>query len=149
MKKLTIMVGAPGSGKTTYAKDLVKKSGNTVIISSDEIRAELFGDEAVQADPTRVFSLAYARANKALANGKDVIFDSTAANPLLRSRVVEACGKNAEAVEFVFIDTPLDVCLKRNKMRSRHVPDNVIRRYIARLIPPTEAEGGSVVRIGS
>lgn len=65
-----------------------------------------------------------------------------------RSLIIKECGKNAKQIEFVFVDTPLAACLERNRSRARHVPDDVIRRYIARLIPPTEAEGGKVVYVG-
>lgn len=43
-----VMVGVPGSGKSTYASSLKATSKNTVIVSSDAVRKEFFGDEAIQ-----------------------------------------------------------------------------------------------------
>lgn len=44
MPKFIMMVGLPGSGKSTWAKEYVKTSENeTVILSSDAVREELFG----------------------------------------------------------------------------------------------------------
>lgn len=46
MGKLILPVGVPGSGKSTAGK----KNQDAVVLSSDAIRGELFGDEAIQYD---------------------------------------------------------------------------------------------------
>lgn len=53
MNKLYMMIGLPGSGKSTIAKEL-SKSEDTVIVSSDEIRKEL-GDINDQSQNNKVF----------------------------------------------------------------------------------------------
>lgn len=40
---LYVMVGLSGSGKSSIAKEIVKISENTIIVSSDAIREELTG----------------------------------------------------------------------------------------------------------
>ena len=48
MPKFIMMVGLPGSGKSTWAKEYAKTSENeTVILSSDAIREELFRSRGV------------------------------------------------------------------------------------------------------
>ena len=54
-KKLIILCGIPGSGKTTYAKKYIENNANTIHLSSDAIRKELYGDESVQGNPGEVF----------------------------------------------------------------------------------------------
>ena len=44
-------------------------------------------------------------------------------------------------VDVLYFDTPLEVCLERNRRRSRCVPEDAVRRMAARLEPPTRAEG--------
>ena len=44
MAKLNIMIGIPGSGKTKYAKTELL-TDNTVYLSSDDIRVDMFGFE--------------------------------------------------------------------------------------------------------
>ena len=44
MAKLNIMIGIPGSGKTKYAKTELS-TDNTVYLSSDDIRVDMFGFE--------------------------------------------------------------------------------------------------------
>jgi predicted kinase len=45
--KAFVMVGAPGSGKSTFASKLAE-SENAFIVSGDNVRAELYGNEATQ-----------------------------------------------------------------------------------------------------
>ena len=61
--KLIVMVGLPGSGKSTYAKELIKKGRADIILSSDAIREELTGDESNQTVNDKVFKLLYQRMN--------------------------------------------------------------------------------------
>ena len=50
----TMVVGIPGSGKSTFAEE--HKNENTIHISSDAIREEIFGDAGCQDDNNRVFN---------------------------------------------------------------------------------------------
>ena len=61
---LILLVGIPGSGKTTYAEKYIKENPNAVHLSSDKIRAELWGNEATQGDNNEVFSLMQSRATE-------------------------------------------------------------------------------------
>ena len=63
---LILLVGVPGSGKTTYAEKYVEEHPNTIHISSDRIRAELWGSEATQGDNNEVFSLMEYKTNRKL-----------------------------------------------------------------------------------
>ena len=54
MPTLTLMIGCPGSGKSTIAKKMAQNTG-AVIVSTDAIRGELFGDENCQMNPRLVF----------------------------------------------------------------------------------------------
>lgn len=59
MNKLYMMIGLPGSGKSTIAKE-ISKSEDAVIVSSDEIRKEL-GDINDQSQNNKVFEEAEKR----------------------------------------------------------------------------------------
>lgn len=75
--KLEILIGLPGSGKSTYAKEEHESDSNSVYLSSDKIREELYGNESVQGNPAEVFTLMQSRAIEALKNGRDVFYDAT------------------------------------------------------------------------
>lgn len=54
MNDFYMMIGLPGSGKSTVAKSIASNT-TAVIISSDEIRAELFGNAEIQENTGLVF----------------------------------------------------------------------------------------------
>lgn len=124
--KVTIMVGLPGSGKSVMAKELAKEWGNTEVISTDEIRHELYGSEDIQDNPEQVFALAYSRARGALANGMDVIFDATNVRTKYRKQLKKELEGEDVTFEAFVMDTPIDVCKERNAARERIVPEEVI-----------------------
>ena len=69
-----MLVGPPGAGKTSYAKWLKKKYMNFEIISPDEIRKEMTGDECDQTNNTAVFDKVYSRICTYLAECYNVIY---------------------------------------------------------------------------
>ena len=71
---LYVMCGISGSGKSTYAKTLKMSIPNTEIVSTDEIREELFGSASVQKEPKKVFQIAYDWTRRLLEQRKNVVF---------------------------------------------------------------------------
>ena len=65
MTTLYVMCGLPSSGKTTYAK-LLAEEIDGIVVSSDGIRAEWYGDEAIQGDPSKIFREVELRCKNAL-----------------------------------------------------------------------------------
>ena len=133
---LTIMIGCPGSGKSTIAKKMAQNTG-AVIVSTDAIRGELFGDEGCQDNPMRVFKTAYERIASALSNGKDVYFDATNlhregrndARFKINNMFFEEGGTPGNIkYEAVLVRADLETCLRRNRTRSRHVPEDVLAK---------------------
>ena len=53
-------------------------------------------------------------------------------------KIAELYGAEPEAL---FFDTPVDVCVERNRKRQRVVPEDVIHKLAAKLRSPTIAEG--------
>jgi predicted kinase len=142
-KKLIVLVGLPGSGKSTWAAQQ-----HMGILSSDAVREILTGDPENQTANRLVFpTLRYLLGKRVEAGMTATILDATSLTPKERKvwiRTAEALGCAAEAV---FFDTPLEVCKSRNATRSRVVPDDVMDRFAARLVRPTEAEGFTTVTL--
>jgi predicted kinase len=133
------MIGAPGAGKSYYTEQL-----NVEIISTDAIRGEINKDENDQSNGYLVFKTAYKRMRKLLYEGKDVVFDATNVTRKARKKVMKNALKGTEFIA-VFVDTPLETCIKQNKERPRQVKDDVIESFYNRLEKPTLEEGFSEI----
>ena len=142
MSRAIIGIGLPGSGKSTDLRLLAADIGATYICP-DDIRHEVAGDAADQSRNPIVWKLAYERLRRALVNGGQVVFDATNANGGDRRKLVAFCREHTDTVEGIWFDTSLMVCLERNRLRPRVVPDEVIGRMYNQLKqdPPTENEG--------
>ncbi len=140
-----VLIGAPASGKTTWARENALRLG-AEIVSSDEVRWEMqrggWGDPR---DLAQVFAEVARRARVHLAAGRNVILDAT--HWLRRHRRYAAAlarESGARAVA-VWIDTPLDVCLARNAARSHsgwgaRTDDQAVIDMHGALEPPSAEE---------
>ena len=127
---LYVMIGPAGSGKSTFAKQIPY----CCRVCPDSIRKEWFGDEASQREPERVFERAYKTMEDLLCAGFDVAFDATSTTAFARKKILQRvdgiqCRKVA-----IYMNTPLAECQRRNKLRQRQVPDDVIVRQYNQLM---------------
>ena len=143
---LILLIGPPGCGKSTYARQYVEEHSNTIHLSSDGIRKELWGDEATQGDNNEVFSLMQSRAINALNNGQNVIYDATNVTRKDRSYIILACPKFAK-IEAHIIWAPIETCIERDAIRERTVGKEVIDRILKRFQAPFYDEGISEIKI--
>ena len=143
---LILLVGIPGSGKTTYAEKYIKENPNTVHFSSDKIRAELWGNEATQGDNNEVFFLMQSRAIEALNNGQSVVYDATNITRKDRSYIITLCPKFAK-IECHIIWAPIETCIERDAARERTVGKEVIDRMLKRFQAPYYDEGIDEIKI--
>ena len=144
--KLILLIGIPGSGKTTYARKYIPKHPNTVHLSSDTIRLELWGDEATQGDNNEVFSLMQKRAIEALNNGKSVVYDATNMTRKDRSYIISQCPKFVH-IEAHIIWAPIEMCIERDASRKRTVGKAVIDRMLKKFQAPYYDEGIDEIKV--
>ena len=137
MRKLYVMIGIPGSGKSTIAKNIAKLN-NCKVVSTDDIRKEINGSEECQANGQLIFDTAYERIGKFLDDDECVVFDATNTKSEYRSFIFRYYETEYIAV---FVDTPFGICLHRNDLRERKVPKDVINRMYLQLETPELEEG--------
>ena len=149
MPHLILLIGLPGSGKSSLAGQLAVQIPESYIISTDAIRAELFGEEAVQGPWLLVWRQVEAQFRAAVEQINDgkisrAIYDATnAARRKRRDVLTLARAAGFTKITGIWVDTPLQVCLERNRRRDRSVPEAVIERMYRQLrdAPPSPAEG--------
>lgn len=150
-----LLIGPPGSGKTTLAHQLAPllqgDSGEPgVVLSTDAIRAELFGDAAVQGPWDEIRALLLQRLHAAVTAGTPVVIDATHARRPWRLLYTQQL-QLSRPVEWIgwWLTTPLQQCKAWALRRDRPVPEAVIEEFHAsitnRLFKPERAEGFAVV----
>jgi predicted kinase len=139
MSKFIMLMGLPASGKSTVSEDLSQQF-NAEILSSDQLRKELYDNEGNQDNNQKVFEELNKRANRLLAEGKNVIYDSTNLNRKKRKHLINHVIKADEKIIF-YLNTHFNTCLERDKNRSRVVGREVIERMYKNLHIPVLNEG--------
>jgi Predicted kinase len=141
--RIVLLVGLPGSGKSTYLERLGVKA-----LSSDAVRGLLADDENDQSIHREVFATLRYLLRRRLALRRPVTYlDATHLTVRERRPYVKMGQLYGCSVEAIFFDVPLEVCLQRNRGRQRVVPEDVMARMAAKLTPPTIEEGFSVVAV--
>lgn len=121
---LTILVGIPGCGKSTWAEEVLRQP----IVSSDAIRA-ILSDINDQSKNDQVFALFHKDLDHYLKGGHDVVADSTALDKRARLSLIEI-ARNAEADTHLIYFSNCRQAVLRNRIRDRKVPDDVMYRML-------------------
>ena len=135
MAILYVMIGIPGSGKTTYAKNIK----DAVVVSSDEIRYEITGSYSNMNYNSIVFNKMEKRIKKLLEEEKDVVYDATNITRWKRQHIVHTLKYSSNIrVVFIFMNTRLKICLERNEQKGeRMTPENVLADMFLKLEKPS------------
>ena len=131
MSKLIITRGLPASGKSTWAKQWVLEDPeHRVRINQDDIRLML-GKYWVPSREKLVQEIQFDAIIEALSKEFDVVIDNTNLN----NKVLDQFNRLIRTFEDYeieykdFFDTPLSVCIERDKNRDLQVTEKVIRSF--------------------
>jgi predicted kinase len=141
---LLLLIGLPGSGKSTLAKQFLTQCPWMQLISTDAIRGQLFGNEAFQGSWLLIWREIQRQFQQAIATGSTTIYDATNAQRRHRREIIALAREvGFTHITGVWVNTPVWLCLARNKKRERKVPEEVIFRMYRQLrdAPPSLEEG--------
>lgn len=147
MSKLYILIALPAAGKSTWAEKFCNRYDNTVHISSDAIREEVFGSAEDQAHNAEVFEIMRKRTRETLSAGGNVIYDATNLNRKRRMGFIREMKKLADEIIGVVFAVPFEICCERNQRRERTVPYSAMERMYKSFQPPSTAEGFDRIEI--
>lgn len=135
MKKVIILKGLPGSGKSTWGRETLQANpGAYKRINKDDLRDMLDGGHYSGSNEKFVLATRDALIRLGLQSGKHVIVDDTNLNPKhedhIRQLVSDYRKETGEsvAIEIKTFDTPIEECIARDLKRARSVGERVIRK---------------------
>lgn len=146
MAKLIMMVGPSYSGKSTISEELALKE-DAMIVSSDRIREEWYGNEAIQGNNQKIFQEVHNRIKKFLKLDVSVIYDATNLSAKRRMAFLkDLVHSNIDCIkECHVVVADLDTINNRMKSRLRKVPYDVVKRQLMNFQCPHEYEGWDMI----
>jgi predicted kinase len=134
VSELVVLVGLPGSGKTSFYQ--AHFGATHVQVSKDLLKN---ARDRQQQQITLI--------DQALAAGRSVVVDNINAHPLDRAPLLLAGRARQARVVAYYLDTEVRESLARNRARTgkARVPDVALFVARKRLVPPTAAEGFDAV----
>ncbi|MEV4339923.1 polynucleotide kinase-phosphatase [Streptomyces sp. NPDC049590] len=129
---LVVLVGASGSGKSTFARRHFKP---TEVISSDFCRGLVSDDENDQGATRDAFDVLHYIAGKRLAAGRRTVVDATSVQQDSRRQLIELAKTHDVLPIAIVLDLPEEVCAERNAARADRadMPRRVIQRHVREL----------------
>lgn len=144
---LYILIGVPGSGKSTWANMFCK---HLRYVSRDEIRFDLINEnEDYFSHEKEVFSKFVGTITQTLVDGFSVVADATHINMASRRKLTYAIDNLFKDYNIVYVifDTPYEICFARNNMREgrAHVPEEVLKNMYNSFRAPRDDEDSRVI----
>lgn len=130
--EMVILVGIPGSGKTTWYKKTVPMYTH---ISLDEIDHDRkVEDKMVECE---------------LQKGNNIVIDDTNVTRKIRQRHIVSAKKYNATVNVVFFDVRFQKAHQQNSMRKgkKRVPDGALTKFAILLEEPTLDEGINCIKV--
>ncbi len=155
MATVHLLCGRPGSGKTTFAREL-EKTHRAVRYTYDEWMIQLYGRSPEQFETlfNRVSKLIWRIATRNLALGTDVILDKGFWYKKDRENTRQAAAAIGAETKLYFLDAPIDVLRKRILTRSKGdqnylwINDQAFTEFINRFEPPSDDEDFVLIQTG-
>lgn len=147
--KILILKGLPGSGKSTFAQELVSGNPGWRRVNKDNLR-NMFGGYKPKQE-AHIIRTRDILINMALTDGMNVVVDDTNFHPKHEARIREIAAQHNATVEVHMIDTPVEECIRRDARREEPVGEKVIktmwREYVRKPFVRKEHEAGKQLAI--
>lgn len=151
---ISLLVGLPASGKTTYVNSYIKSHPETVVISSDDIIQKYADDNGmtydaawpIYKDEAEKLFREYLRL--AIESKKSILVDRTNLSVKSRRRVMANVPKTYNKYALIFSVSEDELrrrLLQRKFDAGKSIPDDVIGTMRDRYEAPSEEEGFDAV----
>lgn len=136
---VTLMCAVSGTGKSTFISNHFSMNDQYIIISLDDIRAELSFRED-QSRNKEVVRIAQERFKQALREKKNIVWDATNTRKEHREKLITTAMNYGSLVSIQVLLTKESTTRIQNKNRQYSVPDTVITKQINQFQLPSKSE---------
>ena len=137
--KLIMCKGLPGSGKSTWAKQLCDGNPTWVRVNKDSLRAMISSYNLKKEN--FVVKLRDAFIRTAMQDKRNVIVDDTNLDPKHEFNLRKIANEfGAEFEVKSFLDVPMATCIKQDLKRQHSVGEKVIKNMYRQYLAPKPAE---------
>ena len=146
MRKVMILTGVSGSGKSTFARRFCAENPNWLRVNRDDLRKSLltvslpeywdtWSDLKKNGIETIINALQKAAILEGLKQGWHVLIDNTSLKLSYINEFRRLLAANFDEVEIQYklLDVPLEECIQRDKYRNDSVGEAVIRKQADQL----------------
>lgn len=135
--KLLILVGAPGSGKSTFARYFIRTEDNWVRVNRDDFRLMQFGDTLMSPFyEERITKMVEASVITLLKHHTNVIIDATNCSLRTLEDMIQAYTEYADISFKVFdlsVEELVKRCDKRCEQTGKFIPKSAIEKHVTQL----------------
>lgn len=137
--EVVLLSGLPGTGKDTYIREHLS---GLPVISLDEIRKEHKIKPTGRQDVA--IQIAKERAKEYLRRKQPFVWNATNITWDIRQKQISLFERYGASVRIIYLETDWKTQMERNKGRDAFVPDKVIEKMLAKMVPPTPDEAKDV-----
>jgi bifunctional polynucleotide phosphatase/kinase len=130
-QEVVIMVGYPGSGKSTICEKVFEPAGYFI----------------AHGDILKTSAKMIKEAKKYVSQGKSVVFDATNPSKEKRAEYVNFAKEYKLPVRCILMTTSLEESLARNNKREKPIPKIVFNIYKKKYEEPSDSEGFKIIKI--
>jgi tRNA uridine 5-carbamoylmethylation protein Kti12 len=147
MNKFYVLVGVPGSGKSTWVKSQAFDPATTVYVSTDyfvdqyaDLVGKTYSEVFKEYMPTAIDQM-METVYHAVENRFDIVWDQTSTSVKTRRRKLKYAPADYEKIAVVFLTPDPDTHAKWLDRPGKNIPAEIVQDMISRFEMPTLAEG--------
>lgn len=126
MSTMICLSGMPGSGKTTWAREFLKRYPGYLYFSPDAYYERINGDDRKREHPFEIWMAMFRDIHTAEMNGDNVLIDSDNLSYAQRNQWVE-WFPGFDTRFLLYLEEDFDTCMERVSKRKRTIPELVMR----------------------
>lgn len=155
MPHCIVLIGFPGSGKSTWRETFLKTHQDYEVICPDDLVQAYAGERGLTYNDvwdtcrTFVYSTAKHLKQTAIRNKKNIIVDMTNLSVASRNRAKSGLTSDY-TTEGVWFNVPMDVCKQRANSRvGKTIDEEIYNSMLQNFVEPTKSEFGKLTVIKS